>query len=131
MPDGYGSHADYMSWVADDAKARQKAIEEALRDAFAEFIETRQVEVIVFSNVSVLDLAKAVIRYPSILKPLVAVCNIAARAIERDLQIKNVDTYNPRLTEQQASAVAGYIKPQTDRFHAARSFSRRRMTGFS
>ena len=111
MPDGYGSHADYMSWVADDAKVRQEAIEKALRDAFADFIETRQVEVIVFSNVSVLDLAKAIMRHPSILKPLVAVCNIAARAKERDLQIKNVDTYNPRLTEQQASAIAGYIKP--------------------
>lgn len=111
MPDGYGSHADYMSWVADDAKVRQEAIEKALRDAFAGFIETRQVEVIVFSNVSVLDLAKAIMRHPSILKPLVAVCNIAARAIERDLQIKNVDTYTPRLTEQQASAIAGYIKP--------------------
>lgn len=39
MPDGYGSHADYMSWVADDAKVRQEAIEKALRDAFADFIE--------------------------------------------------------------------------------------------
>lgn len=111
MPDGYGSHADYMSWVADDAEARQKIIEKALRDAFDGFIETRQVEVIVFSNVSVFDLANAIIHYPSILKPLVAVCNIAARAIERDLQIKNVDTYNPKLTEHQASAIAGYIKP--------------------
>jgi len=111
MPDGYGSHADYMSWVTDDAKMRQQAIEKALREAFADFIETRKVEIIVFSNVSVLDLAKAVIRHPSILKPLVAVCNIAARAIERDLQIKNVDTYDPRLSEQQASAIAGYIKP--------------------
>lgn len=111
MPDGYGSHADYMSWVADDAKARRKAIEAALRDAFADFIETRQVEVIVFSSVSVCDLANAIVRYPSVLKPLVAACNIAARAIERDLQIKNVDTYNPKLTEQQAYAIAGYIKP--------------------
>lgn len=111
MPDGYGSHADFMSWVADDAKVRRKNIEKALRDAFADFIEIRKVEVIVFSNVSVLDLAKAILLHPSILKPLVAVCNIAARAIERDLQIKNVDTYNPRLTEQQASAIAGYIKP--------------------
>jgi len=111
MPDGYDSHADYMSWVGEDANARQEAIEKALRDAFADFIETRQVEVIVFSNVSVIDLANAIMQYPSILKPLVAVCNIAARAIERDLQIRNVDTYNPRLTEQQASAIAGYIKP--------------------
>lgn len=43
MPDGYGSHADYIPWVADDAKARQKAIEKALRDAFSDFIETRKV----------------------------------------------------------------------------------------
>lgn len=110
MRDGYCSHSDYMSWVAEDARARQEAIEKALRDAFADFIETRQVEVIVFSNISVLDLAKAIIAYPSILKPLVAVCNIAARAIERDLQIKNVDTYNPKLMEQEAAAIAGYIK---------------------
>jgi len=100
-----------MSWVAQDAKVRQKAIEKALRNAFANFIETRQVEIIVFSNVSVFDLSKAIINYPSILKALVAICNIAARAIERDLHIKNVDTYDPRLSEQQASAIAGYIKP--------------------
>lgn len=111
MPDGYGSHADYMSWVADDANTRQKVIEKALRDAFANFIETRKVEVITFSNVSVFDLANAIMRYPPILKPLTAICNIAARAIERDLQIKNVDTYNPRLSEEQAFAIAGYIKP--------------------
>lgn len=111
MPDGYGSHADFMSWVIEDARTRQEAIEQALRDAFVDFIETRQVEVIIFSDVSVIALANAIMRYPSILKPLVAICNIAARAIERDLQIRNVDTYSPRLTEQQASAIAGYIKP--------------------
>jgi len=111
MPDGYGSHADYMSWIAKDAKARRKIVEKALRNAFSDFIETREVEVIVFSNVSVLDLAKAIIDYPSILKPIIAACNIGARAIERDLQIKNVDTYDPKLTEHQASAIAGYIKP--------------------
>ncbi len=111
MPDGYGSHADYMSWVAEDARTRQETIEQALLDAFADFIEARQVEVIIFSKVSVMDLANAIIRYPSILKPLLAICNIAARALERDLQIKNIDTYNPKLTEQRASAITGYIKP--------------------
>ena len=111
MADGYGSHADYMSWVEADAAARQKAIEQALREAFSDFIETRQVEVIVFSNVSALDLGRAIKNFPAILKPLVATCNIAGRAIERDLEIKNVDTYNPRLTDEQASAIAGYIKP--------------------
>jgi len=40
-----------------------------------------------------------------------AACNIAARAIERDLSIKNLDTYNPRLNQDQAKVIAGYIKP--------------------
>ena len=60
MPEGYGSHRDYMSRVAPGANARQEAIEEALRAAFAEFIETREVEVILFSNIGVLDLASAI-----------------------------------------------------------------------
>jgi hypothetical protein len=57
------------------------------------------------------DLAKAIVNHPLILKPLLAACNIAARAIERDLSIKNLDTYNPRLNEDQAKVIAGYIKP--------------------
>jgi len=111
MPDKYGTHVDYMKWVKDDADSRQKAIERALREAFSNFIEKREVEVIVFSNMSAFDLAAAIINYPLILKPLLAACNIAARAIERDLTIKNLNTYNPRLNEDQAKVIAGYIKP--------------------
>lgn len=111
MPDGYGSHADYMAWVKEDADARLLIIETALRKAFSVFIEKREVEVIVFSNMSAFDLANAIVSQPLILKPLLAACNIAARAIERDLSIKNVDTYAPRLNEDQAKVIAGYIKP--------------------
>jgi len=111
MPEGYESHADYMEWVKDDADSRQEAIEDALRKAFPNFIENREVEVIVFSSMSAFDLAKAIIKHPLILKPLLAACNIAARAIERDLSIKNVDTYSPRLTGDQVMVIAGYIKP--------------------
>jgi len=111
MPDGYGSHADYMSWVKEDADSRQEAIENALHKAFSNFIEKREVEVIVFSGMTAFDLADAIINYPLILKPLIAACNIAARAIERDLSIRNVDTYNPRLNEGQAKVIAGNIKP--------------------
>lgn len=57
------------------------------------------------------DLAKAIVGQPLILKPLLAACNIAARAIERDLSIKNVNTYSPRISEDQAKVIAGYIKP--------------------
>jgi len=111
VPEGYDSHADYMSWVNERAEERQAAVEEALRRAFAPFVESRTVDVIVFANVGVMDLARAIMCYPSVLKALAATCNIAARAIERDLQIRNVDTYAPKLTEQEAAAIAGYIKP--------------------
>jgi hypothetical protein len=111
MPDGYGSHADYISWVKDDAGLRQKTIENELSKAFSKFIETREVKVIVFSNMTALNLAKAIITYPIILKPLLSICNIAARAIERDLSIKNLDTYSPTLSEDEANIIAGYIRP--------------------
>ncbi len=111
MPEEYGSHADYMGWVKADADSRQEAIEDALRKVFSSFIEKREVEVIVFSGMDAFDLAKAIISRPLILKPLLAACNIAARAIERDLSIKNVDTYSPRLSDDQAKVIAGYIKP--------------------
>lgn len=111
MSDEYGSHADYMDWVKDDADSRQQAVENALRRAFSNFVENREVEIIVFSSMTAFDLAKAIVSHPLILKPLLAACNIAARAIERDLSIKNVDTYRPKLTDNQARVIAGYIKP--------------------
>ena len=107
MSDGYGSHADYMSWVKDDANLRQNAIKDALTKAFSKFIERQEVTVIVFSSMTAFELAKAIIAYPIILKPLLAACNIAARAIERDLSIKNLDTYDPRLSNEQANVIAG------------------------
>ena len=111
MADGYGSHRDYMERVKQDAEARHKLVDAALRDAFAPFIEKREVEVVVFSSMSAVDLAGAITKFPSILKVLLATCNIAARAIERDLGINNLDTYRPRLNDSQANVVAGYIKP--------------------
>jgi len=38
------------------------------------------------SNVGVMDLANAIETHPVILKPLLTVCNVAGRAIERNLQ---------------------------------------------
>ena len=107
----YSTHADYMRSVSAEADARKGQIEEALRTAFRAFIEKRSTEVIVFSGMSVLDLARAIQAQPLVLKPLIASCNVAARAIERDLGIKNVDTYEPVLTSEQAAAIAGYMKP--------------------
>lgn len=111
MPYGYGSHADYMAWVKEDAEKRLSTVEAALREAFSGFIEKREVEVIVFSGMTAFDLAAAIVRHPLVLKPLLAACNIAARAIERDLSLRNVDTYSPQINGNQANVIAGYIKP--------------------
>ena len=111
MPGKYGSHADYMDWVKDDADSRQEAIDDALREAFSNFIGKRELEGAVFPSMTAFDPAKAIINRSLILKPLLATCSIAARAIERELAIKNLDTYSPRLNEDQAKVIAGYIKP--------------------
>jgi len=111
MPDGYDTHADYMNWVRDDALARHQEICDALRLAFSQFIELRAVEVINFSSMTVMDLAGVVGECPSILKPIMACCNVAGRAIERDLEIRNLNTYQPRLSSERAAAIAGYLKP--------------------
>ncbi len=111
MPEGYDSHADYMAWVKADADARQTAILAALTDAFAPFIERRELDVINFRAMTVMDLAAAIQAHPDVLKSLLACCSIAGRAIERDLDIRGVDTYDPRLDEPKAAAIAGYLKP--------------------
>lgn len=111
MPEGYDSHADYMGWVKKDADARAVEIRTALVRAFSKFVELREVEVINFSSMTVMDLASAIREEPSILKPLMACCNVAGRAIERDLDIRGLDTYVPKLSETQSAAIAGYLKP--------------------
>jgi hypothetical protein len=111
MSDDYGKYIDYMEWVKDDAKIRKEKVEQTLKLAFSKFIEKREIEVIVFDNINAVVLSKAIIKYPLVLKPLLAVCNIAARSIERDLLIKSLDTYEPKLNKDQAKIIAGYIKP--------------------
>ncbi len=111
MVSDYSSQADYINAVQSDAGERKVQVEKALFEAFSGFIENREVSVILFSAMTAFDLAEGILRYPLVLKPLIAVCNIAARAIERDLGIKNLNTYDPRLTRESANVIAGYIKP--------------------
>ena len=106
----YSAQADYIDAVSDSADRRQAEVEKALRAAFEEFIETQEVEVIAFADVTARSLADALSSYPIILKALLAASNVAARAIERDLGIKNLNTYEPRLSRENALAIAGYLK---------------------
>jgi len=111
MSDKYGSHHDFMKSVAFDATKREEKIENALRKAFLRVIRVEPVEVISFSDLSAPDLALAIEKVPVILKSLLAACNIGARAIERDLQIKNLDTYKDKISSENAKIIAGFIKP--------------------
>jgi len=67
MPKEYDSHYEYMNWVKKDAEERKKKIEEAIRKSFSNFVEIRKVEVILFSNMSAIDLAKAIFAAPFLL----------------------------------------------------------------
>ncbi|MCL6451847.1 MAG: hypothetical protein K6T75_11190 [Acetobacteraceae bacterium] len=116
MTGGYGSQRDYLERVKAGADARREAVELALREVFAPLIETRQVEVVTFSSMSALDLARAILARPIVLKPILACCNVAPRAVERDLGIKNLSPYAPRLTEDQANVIAGYLRFGEARF---------------
>lgn len=107
----YSSQADYVAKVTAAAESRSKEVAKALRAAFAGRIRQEELEVIDFQATSALELGQAIAEHPIILKPLLAVCNVAGRAIERDLDLRNVDTYGLRLSRDQAHAIAGYIKP--------------------
>jgi hypothetical protein len=100
-----------MARVQPQAEERQKEVEGALRAAFAKAIRREEVEVIAFSEIKPEVLGEALFQFPIVLKPLLAACNMAARAIERDLHIRNLNTYNPRFTHDQALTIAGFLKP--------------------
>jgi len=109
ISEGYANQRDYIDKVIPIADARQTQVEMALRQAFANVIEKREVEIVVFENLSAIALAEAIGAQPMILKPLLACCNLAGRAIKRDLKINDIDTYAPNLSATQAAALAGYL----------------------
>jgi hypothetical protein len=107
----YATQADYAGWVKQTTQDRVARVTTSLGEAFKDFIHKEEVDIIVFSEITVKQLAFRIVKYPHILKPLLIATNIAARAIERDLGIKNLDTYDTHLTKEHALSVSGYIKP--------------------
>lgn len=99
-----------MGRVAESANARSKAIDTALREALKKFTIRQQCDYIDFSKLSTAQLAEAIHQRPEILKPLLITCNVAGRALARDLKLP-VNTYRPRLKPENARKVAEYIKP--------------------
>jgi hypothetical protein len=107
----YASQADYSEWVREAAEKRVTEVTASLRKAFSDVIHKEEIKIIVFSDLTSQELAERFMKHHLILKPLLAASNIAARAIERDLGINNLDTYRPRLSSKEALAIASYIKP--------------------
>ena|GEM_PF-679022 len=106
----YGTHASYVSRVQPRADERTAEVTDALKRAFEKFIRREEVDVIDFEAQTANDLAEALLKYPLVLKCILALCNIAGRAIERDLDLKNIDTYGLRLSRDQANQIAGFVK---------------------
>jgi hypothetical protein len=111
VPAGYGTHADFLEMVRKAADERAQIVEDELRVAFEGYVREQTLLVLQLADINVFDLARVLLAHPLILKPLIVAANVAARAIERDLGIANVNTYVPVLTPEAGAAIAGYLKP--------------------
>ena len=107
----YATQADYAEWVRESTEERLAIVVTSLRQAFGDVIQQETVDVIVFSGVTAESLANRIEAHPEILKPLLLATNIAARAIERDLGMRNVDTYKGRLSHEETLLIAAFLKP--------------------
>lgn len=111
VPRGYGSHPDFLDLVRASAQERARAVEGELRTAFGKYASEQKVVVIQLAAIDAYELGEILLRHPLTVKPLLIAANVAGRALARDLGIRNVNTYRPRLNAKQANVIAGYIKP--------------------
>jgi hypothetical protein len=109
VPDQYGTHDDYRLRAADAAKERRGVLEGVVRQAFAGHIVQRQAEAISFDGLSPQELGKLLRQHPDMLKPLLYAINVGSRVLKRDLNIRNANTYKPKLSEPESVAVAELI----------------------
>jgi hypothetical protein len=111
MADKFSSHADYMAKVADAATGRQQSIDKSIASAFQAQVQSQQLPVINFKDMTAAQLAAVFEKHPDIVKSVLYVCNVAGRAIVRDLGMKGFDTYNPRFKKGEALKLAEYVMP--------------------
>ena len=110
MNDDYDNQGVYIRGVEAAASERAAALTLAATEAFSGFLERREVDIIRFERLTAEDLGVILQRYPSMLKPLLTICNLAGRAVERDLGLRGLNTYKPKLSMESALVVAGYVK---------------------
>ena len=111
-------HEDYdtqqvlVGRVAETADGRYNKMLSDLAAAFAGYSEKVEDTKVVFSRMSAEDLAAALLSHPMILKPiLILACVGGSRAIQRDLGLRSIDTYDPRLDRELALRLANYLLP--------------------
>lgn len=109
MSSQYSNHREQFEG-AKPSEQRLEALSQALEHAFAENIEVRQTGYILFDQVTVDELTNAFVKFPVLIKSVLALANVATRAVKRDLNI-TIDTYADRITLKKAAILAGYIKP--------------------
>lgn len=106
----YSTHKAQVEMVKGVEK-RIEGVEQALVNAFERHVFIKEVKFINFGNMDALELARAFVEYPIIIKALLATVNVAGRAVKRDLSM-SIDSYSDKkLSLEKASILAGYIKP--------------------
>jgi len=107
----YGTHRDYLLRATPAAELRVQVIRENALAAFKDHISEELCLVINFRDMNATELGRVLAKYPVLAKPLMILCNVAERAIERDLGLKGLNSYSPRFQRDSAKALAGYLKP--------------------
>lgn len=91
------------------AEKRAEKIEAELALALEHYITLTEARLIDISSLTPEALGKILFEHPHILKPLIALSAIGGRAFDKDLGISNVDTYNPKIDEQEAKCIGKYL----------------------
>jgi len=105
----YSNHADQRE-TALPSPERFKELSDALSAAFERHSNEVPRHVISFEQVSVDELADGFMKYPIMVKSILAAVNVAQRAVKRDLGF-DLDTYATKIKPDKAKALAAYIKP--------------------
>jgi hypothetical protein len=110
--DGYTTEIDYYHYVAPMAEERASEIEAELFAAFKGYFVSNESRLIDINSLTPERFAEILIRHPKLLKPFSVLAVVAMRAFEKDLGIRNVNTYKPHLNEQQALKISKYLLEQ-------------------
>lgn len=105
----YSAHGEQLLGCQPPSE-RVEQLQISLIEAYKRVIEYREVPFIRFGDLIAQELADAFVAYPLIVKPTLCCVNVAQRAVTRDLGF-DLDTYAPKISREQALALAGYVKP--------------------